>query len=237
MFILPADCLRNSGPFPLVKLWFKFSLFYLYTWSFLFLISRHLLPFPRKLFNILQKNIFCWLMTSIVFSYLIPHLPLLDQIFSMLLPPSIKAHTAQCLLVADQEDKRWLSSCWCSPTLRYFFFLFYYIPFGNEKLPVKKIYSHFKFMLKTYWYLLINITAGSNSLPLCCGYSLCTYSKLSSSAACYLWLYICSFSYHLLRLQGLWGEGRALFPTDSDTQLPDEQVKPFRGVCTRSQLM
>lgn len=83
--------------------------------------------------------------------------------------------------------------------LQYSSFLFFHFSFCKWKVSSKEnLQSHFKFLLKTYWRLPMHITPGSDSLSLCCGYSLYTYSQLSSSAGCYIWVHICSFSYHIL---------------------------------------
>lgn len=120
-FILPAYCLKNPAPFSLVKLWFRFSLSHVSpteassSWFQQIYFLSHLTH--------CSKNYLADLPPQLYFHVLcIPHLPLSspnasNKLCTLLLPTSLKAYAGQYLLAADREDKRWLSSCWCSPIL------------------------------------------------------------------------------------------------------------------------
>lgn len=118
-----------------------------HNWSFLFLVSTNLLPLPAKptvlTVKHCSKNYLADLAPLLYFHVLCtPHLPLSspnasNKLCTLLYPlPSKHTPVRQYFLAADQECERWLST---AGALQYCSFLFYHVPFANEKFPVKKI--------------------------------------------------------------------------------------------------
>lgn len=105
---------------------------------------------------------------------------------------------------------------------------------GMKPSSKENLQSHFTSLLKAYWSLPMHIAPDSDSLPLCCGYSLYIYSKLKFSWMLPLVLHLLIFSsYTQVTRSARWGW--AFFPAAvcdcfRNTSLQDKRWS-FSEVC------